>query len=1018
MALVNNEPDLIDFIDPAAATQSRIEDEDLCSDMYRSMFSNIHNCIYLDSISKEVKFLDNHLILIHINIRSIHKNFDALYTFLQSFDYAPDLICLTETRLKHQPLSNISIPGYSFVHINSSTAAGGVAIYISNNVDFEFRKKQFQLKNSESIWINLLNNKKIYTTIGVVYRHPSNTDLNEFLDDFSCCMHEISSNKENFYLIGDFNINIEKTQRTEAANDYIDSIIANGALPIITLPTRVTSTSSTIIDHVITNETKREIFPFVIRNDLSDHYPVACGIEKLSRRVPKNTYKITYYRDKSNFDKDKFCDDLNCNLLNFYENSPSLKIENFNNIFNQFTELVLSTINIHAPLKPLSRKHVRLKSKPWLSKGILVSIRKRRQMFKSHFLLGDNNEQTFFRKYSNLLTKLISSAKKVHYTTSLEINKNDPKKVWDIIRSVLPTKNNSTNASNTQDCSNFVTNPNELASKTKLFNEFFCSIGKNLADKLPSSTNPPFENYLTNRISESIFLSPPSAAEIVNALHLLNVNKAVGPDNIPAYYLRVAASVIAPFLQYFIEFSFITGIFPANCSIARVFPLHKKGDISDPNNYRPISILSCFAKILERLIYDRFLAFLKKHNVIHKSQYGFQKGVCTGHAILDIVTNTFDNIKNNNYTGLIFLDLRKAFDTVSHDILLAKLNHYGIRGPALLLMQSFLNRRQYVCINNQTSENMPITYGVAQGSTLGPLLFLLYINDLANSVDHLPRLFADDTCLVVPGNNTNHLELIMNRELENVYKWCNANKLSLNPKKSYYLIISPKLRSNSPQISLLLNSIPISYSESIKYLGVIIDPHLNFKSHISSIQKKISRSVGILSKLKHFLPKTALLKIYYAIIHPHILYGLPVWGSTFSSYLNKLNTLQNKAVKTIDGGSYLDHATPCYSHLKILKISELFKLEVAKLISLHYSKNLPPLLSNLFVPTNQISSRSTRASSHENLSLYMPRFKTARLQRSIKYQGVKIWNEIPPSIKSKPTKLLKKYLKKYFLNRY
>ena len=203
--------------------------------------------------------------------------------------------------------------------------------------------------------------------------------------------------------------------------------------------------------------------------------------------------------------------------------------------------------------------------------------------------------------------------------------------------------------------------------------------------------------------------------------------------------------------------------------------LYKKGNKLDPNNSRPISILTCFSKTLKRLIYNRLQQFLKKHSVIHKSQYGFQKSISTEYAVLDIVLNAFKNINQNLFTGLIFLYLRKAFDTVSHSILLSKLDHYGIRGSANRLITSFLNRRQYVSVNGTNSDIKLITNGVEQGSTLGPILFFLYINDLYNSTYCIPRLFADDTCLVLHSPDPNNLEHIMNNELRNVDEWCRAN---------------------------------------------------------------------------------------------------------------------------------------------------------------------------------------------------------------------------------------------------
>ena len=242
--------------------------------------------------------------------------------------------------------------------------------------------------------------------------------------------------------------------------------------------------------------------------------------------------------------------------------------------------------------------------------------------------------------------------------------------------------------------------------------------------------------------------------EINNAISSLNINKSYGHDQIPPYFLRIASPVVTPFLHLFVQFSFTNGIFPKNCTIAKIIPIFKKGDRQSPTNYRPISILTCFSKIFEKLIHIRLNKFWTKHKVLTTTQYGFQAKLSTTHALLDVITSSFENIKDNLCTGLILLDLAKAFDTVSHDILLSKLDHYGIRGTAKDLLQSFLKRKQFVFANGCKSNIENNNYGVAQGSTLGPLLFLVYANDLPSSVNCIPRLFADDTCLVYSEKKT------------------------------------------------------------------------------------------------------------------------------------------------------------------------------------------------------------------------------------------------------------------------
>ena len=330
---------------------------------------------------------------------------------------------------------------------------------------------------------------------------------------------------------------------------------------------------------------------------------------------------------------------------------------------------------------------------------------------------------------------------------------------------------------------------------------------------LISSTLNPFSNTSVN----VFLLHTPDFTEFYNAINSLNINKATGYDNTPARFLCITSSVITPYLQIFIDFCFTNGVFPTNSTIAKIVPIFEKGNREDPSNYRPISILTCYSKIFEKIIYYRFISFLNKHKVIQNTQYGFRSEVSTNHALIDVVTNIFDNINSNKYAGLIFLDLTKAFDTVNHNILLSKLTHYGIRGQANNLIRSFLNKKQYVYINEKTSTLLTNSFGVPQGSILGPLLFLLYINDLPSSVSCTPRLFADDTCLALSDKNLTSLSSQINNDLDNISGWFRVNLLTVNPSKSHALIIPPKLNKSFPAIEISINNSPISLRNNVKY---------------------------------------------------------------------------------------------------------------------------------------------------------------------------------------------------------
>ena len=283
------------------------------------------------------------------------------------------------------------------------------------------------------------------------------------------------------------------------------------------------------------------------------------------------------------------------------------------------------------------------------------------------------------------------------------------------------------------------------------------------------------------------------------------------------------------------------GIFPTSLKTAKVVSVYKAGDINEVTNYRPISILSTFSKILEKLVHTRTLSFLKCHSVLIPTQYGFRPKYSTLHVLLDITNSALDNIEKKLYTRLVFLDLTKAFDTVNHSILLYKLEHYGIRGIVNNFFGSFLlNRNQYIAINNTNFSLKSIDIGVPQGSILGPLLFLIYINDIPNSVKCTPRLFADDTCLLMGAASTTILENQLKDDLNNICNWISANNLTLNSKKLQLLIIAPNLKFSNAVLNIQSPAGEIKTVFKAKYLGILFDNRLNFHEHIKILEVKIA----------------------------------------------------------------------------------------------------------------------------------------------------------------------------------
>ena len=394
--------------------------------------------------------------------------------------------------------------------------------------------------------------------------------------------------------------------------------------------------------------------------------------------------------------------------------------------------------------------------------------------------------------YSKKLQRLEGKAKRNFFFNELRGSSQDSRKTWSIINSLLHTKSDfhfapSKICVNEQITSNF----SKIATS---FNDHFCSIGPNITFKLPLNDVNSVKDCLQNRVIPSIFLEKVTETEIMNYNSELKINKAGGYDEISSDFVKLSSFFLTPVLVPLVNSALSLGIFPDDLKLAKVVPIFKKGDKLDMNNYRPILLLTCLSKIFEKVIFHRLTDFLNEQSVLVFNQYGFRANRSTTHAILDIITEMYDNINSKLYSVLVTLDLTKAFDTVCHKRLLLKLDHYGIRGTALELISSYVtNRSQFVCINNVNCECKPVLMRVPQGSVLGPLLFLIYINDKQNSMESIPRLFADDTAILIKANSTSGVEIQRSEDLARVFIWMNKNQLTLNSLKSHALVISPLL---------------------------------------------------------------------------------------------------------------------------------------------------------------------------------------------------------------------------------
>uniref|UniRef100_A0A672GUJ2 Reverse transcriptase domain-containing protein n=1 Tax=Salarias fasciatus TaxID=181472 RepID=A0A672GUJ2_SALFA len=475
---------------------------------------------------------------------------------------------------------------------------------------------------------------------------------------------------------------------------------------------------------------------------------------------------------------------------------------------------------------------------------------------------------------------------------------------------------------------------------------------------------------------------------------------------------QITDVVIEPF-KYICNLSFTTGTFPESMKIAKVIPLFKKGNKNDVSNYRPISLLPQLSKILEKLFVIRLNKFIVKHNILSNNQYGFRTNHSTATAIMELAEEITNAMDKKRFLVSVFVDLQKAFDTLDHDILLYKLYKYGIRGVAHEWVKSYLkDRKQFVQINDIKSKNGNVTCGVPQGSVLGPVLFLLYINGIDTASSLLKCiLFADDTTLYYAGDNINEVLEIVEKEFQNVIKWFNANKLSLNISKTKYMIFS--YRRTDVDTTLTVEGIEIERTNEIKFLGVLLDEQLTWKSHIDYVKTKISQTIAVLYKLKESLHNNSLFLLYNSLIIPYLTYCVEVWGNACKTYIEPLFLLQKRAIRVVNGSGYRDHTNPIFIKLKSLKMKELVELNLLKTMYKAHRKKLPFNLQNRFAKRDsQYRLRGTEV-------FKRPESRTKLKERCITTKGINLWNKLDSEIKrSQSIHIFKKCLKAQLLGGY
>ena len=746
-----------------------------------------------------------------------------------------------------------------------------------------------------------------------------------------------------------------------------------------------------------------------IFSDISDHLPnfvILCSPnEKTS--IQCRPY-IRLYTPKN---KDLFC----LKLSSVDWQNTLYCCSDVNDGYIKFISVIKKVINESFPLVRQSRRA--FKDKKWMTGGLKDSCKQKEKLYRKWRTTNNAADEIAYKSYKIVYCSIIKKAEANYYSALFDNKINSIKKLWSNLNNICSAKTKSKNKTVIDKLK--TENGNELVLPLEIsnyLNSYFCNIGNDLVDKLPLS-NKHFTDYLVNPVLNTIFVEPVTTTELTHIINLLKNNKNCGIDGLSCKLLQDYFYLFCDPLNYLYNLSLTSGIIPDDFKLAKVVPVYKKGERHLASNFRPISLLNVFNKILEKIVHRRLYSFLDKNNILYKYQFGFRKNYSTSLALLEVVDSCYKNLDKGNKVLGIYFDLQKAFDTVDHDILLAKLHFYGIRGTLLAWFKNYLkNRKQYTVVNNVSSSIENVTRGVPQGSVLGPLLFLIYINDMNKAVSSSDlKLFADDTNLFLFNRNLNILEDQANMCIKELEIWFAANKLSVNIDKTCYAVFKSSSHIETcDTLKLLINGQQINKVTNCKYLGVFIDDALKWDVHIEYVYKKIVKFTSILYKLRNVLPKECLKKIYFAFINPYISYGVEVYANCSKSAIDKLNKLINKLLRILLNKPFDTPVIELYKSFNILPIFLLHDLKLLEIIfKYYYHKNvLPTVFHDYFVVNESIHNYNTRSAQN----LHIASVNSNVGQKSILYKGSKLWNELPENLKAfSSASLFKKSIIEYLL---